>query len=708
MKTKNLYAIVFPAVRFWDNLAADLYERQRRAPVTPLKSLTEIGIGVTGLNVILSQWVSQYGSAFIFLISCCALITAYVMRLYNREVQAKWLVIGTFNATLCLACYFAGLKTGTYLYYFPVIFAMVFLIDSKINRELLIIEAITMTFLGITFLFSPYEIQSPDASSHSFHYFFRTNLSLSLIFTGIVGYSILKTLGIKEEEMKSEKAFSDTIFNTSLDAIFIIDLDEEVVVDCNERVLDLFGYGRKSAVLDHTVESLLGRPALEIVRSFKPGLTQRVLPWVGNMEFEQLNGVPVYAHTNIVAFNHQGKRFVKMSVIDITQIKIAEVETLKAKEKAERAAMVKSRFLSNMSHELRTPLNAIIGTTNLLLDEGITDDTRPMLDVLRHSSEHMLELVNDVLDYSKLEADKMELEKSPFQLSKALNKLQGIFHPAYSSRNIKFILDSDVPESITLLGDELRLTQVLNNLLSNALKFTEKGQVVLGARIMNTTRDAVSIQFSVTDTGIGIQKEKLHRIFDKFYQTDALTTRKYGGSGLGLAISKYLVSLMGGTLQVDSVIRKGSSFSFMIQLPVEVNKAMVHPNERKDREKELEGVRVLVAEDNPINMMVVKKFLQKWGVQLTEACNGMEALEALREQPYDVLLVDLEMPVIDGAGVVAVSRKEYPQVPAIAFTAAVYENMMEDLHQKGFADFLPKPFRPDDLKEKILKHLVRR
>ncbi len=707
MKTKNLYAIVFPAIRIWDQLAEDLYERQRKAGVTPLKSLTEIGIGVTALNVILSQWVNQFGSAFIFLLSCTALVIAYVLRLYNRENQAKWLVIGTFNATLCFACYFAGLKTGTYLYYFPVIFAMVFLIDSKINQELLIIEAITMTFLGITFLFSPYEIQSADAGSDSFHYFFRTNLSLSLIFTGIVGYSILKTLGVKEEEMRSEKAFSDTIFNTSLDASFIIGLDDELVVDCNERVLELFGYGKKDAVLDRSVESLLGRPALEIVRTFRQGNTSQIMPWVGNMEFEQLNGVPVYAHTNIVGFNHQGKRFVKMSILDITQIRIAEVETLKAKEKAERAAMVKSRFLSNMSHELRTPLNAIIGTTNLLLDEDISEDKRPMLDVLKHSSEHMLELVNDVLDYSKLEADKMELEKLPFVLQAALKKLHGIFLPAYQAKQLQFRLEEDIPPGIMVVGDELRLTQILNNLLSNALKFTEKGQVVISVKAMNQTRDAMSIQFSLSDTGIGIQKEKLHRIFDKFYQTDAMTTRKYGGSGLGLAISKYLVSLMGGTLQVESTPKKGSCFSFIIQLPIIASKQATEAVIKDGINNHLEGVKILIAEDNPVNMMVVKKFLQKWGVEVTEAINGLEALDALRRQPFDLLLVDLEMPLVDGAGVVAVSRKEYPGTPVIAFTAAVYDNMIEDLHQKGFSDFLPKPFRPDDLKDKIVKQLAR-
>lgn len=704
MKTKYLSTVVFPVIKFWDQLAEDFYERQRKAGITPLKSLTEIGIGVTALNVLLSYWVSQYGSALVFLLACTGLMSAYLMRLYNRETQAKWLVIGTINATLFMACYFAGLKTGTYLYYFPVIFSMVFLIDSRISQELIVTEAITMTFLGLTFIFSPYEIQSPDPTANGFHYSFRINLSLSLIFTAIVGYSILKTLGVKEQEMVSEKEFADTIFNTSLDASFIIDLDDESVVDCNQRVLELFGFDSKEAVREHTVDKLLGREALNVVRSFKIRDNSTMVPWMSNMEFEHLDGMPIYAHTNIVQFNHQGKRFVKMSILDITQIRIAEVETLKAKEKAERAAMVKSRFLSNMSHELRTPLNAIIGTTNLMLQETATGSQKPMLDVLKDSSEHMLQLVNDVLDYSKLEADKMELEKVPFVLPGLLQKLGRVFQPEVVSRGLQFEVESDLPAGITVMGDELRLNQVLNNLLSNALKFTEKGQVTLSAKTIIHSRDVINIQFSVVDTGIGIPREKQHRIFDKFYQTDARTTRKYGGSGLGLAISKYLVSLMGGELQVQSTPRKGSCFSFTIQLPVQgVADLSGNPAVAEERTR-LDGMRILVAEDNPINMMVVKKFLEKWGVTLTTAVNGLEALEAIRRQPFDLLLVDLEMPLIDGAGVVAVVRKEFPKTPVIAFTAAVYENMMEDLYLKGFNDFLPKPFRPDDLKDKIIKY----
>jgi CheY-like chemotaxis protein len=249
----------------------------------------------------------------------------------------------------------------------------------------------------------------------------------------------------------------------------------------------------------------------------------------------------------------------------------------------------------------------------------------------------------------------------------------------------------------------MRLNQVLNNLLSNARKFTETGTITVTAKPEKLKADALAVHFSVRDTGIGIAPNKVRQIFESFEQADTETTRKYGGTGLGLAISKAIVERMGGELRVSSDPGKGSEFHFTIEMKVnQEQKAYVNEESLKVL-RDLEGIRVLMAEDNPINMLVARRFLLKWKVDVDEATNGLQALELFRRKPYDLLLIDLEMPEMDGTQAVAEIRKTDTHVPIIAFTAAVYDNMHEDLIRKGFTDFIPKPFRPEDLHKKILQ-----
>lgn len=706
MKTKKGTNILSSALGYWEKLAEDYYLRQVNAPESPLKSLTEIGILVGGINMILCTIMKEYGAAFACLLACCMLLTAYFLRLYNREIIAKWLVIISFNAGVMIVSYFVGLRSGVYMYFFPVIFAMIFLIDTKLSKDLIISEIATIACFGFTFIIAPYATSNTSLGGLEYIYNFRINLALSLILTGLVAYSILKTLNKKEVDLLGEKSLGDTIFNTSLDAIFIIDLETQLIADCNKRALDLFVLKNKEGVFITSISDLLGEAAATRLSTFSPVTYTSHSPWFGNMEFSSKEGSPIYAYTNIVLFEHQRRRYAKISILDITEVRIAEVETLKAKERAERAAKVKSRFLSNMSHELRTPLNAIIGSTNILHQENHLESQRQMLDVLKHSSEHMLELVNDILDYSKLEADKMELNNDPFNLSDLLYKIVGLFRNPIADKKLTLKYDFEAVKGYIVMGDEMRLHQVLNNLLSNAIKFTEEGMVMVQVTALMKRSTNITLRFSVKDSGIGIAPEKLHRIFDKFYQTDAETTRKYGGSGLGLAISQYIVQKMGGDMKVESTPGQGSTFSFTITMPIEATKYS-YIEVPVEKFEDLQGVKILVAEDNPVNMMIVKRFLAKWNAEVVEAVNGLEALGHYSNQHFDLLLVDLEMPELDGAGVVSRIRKMGSAVPIIAFTAAVYDHMQADLIDKGFNDFIPKPFRPDDLREKIIHYVNR-
>jgi CheY-like chemotaxis protein len=315
--------------------------------------------------------------------------------------------------------------------------------------------------------------------------------------------------------------------------------------------------------------------------------------------------------------------------------------------------------------------------------------------------------VNEVLDFSKLGEGKLEFIHEPFDLLPMLQSVADTFTPAIQQKGIRLILEAEeLPDGKKVIGDEMRLKQVLLNLLSNAVKFTGSGSVTLGAKIHSSTESGAGICFSVTDTGIGISPEKIHIVFESFTQADAETTRKYGGSGLGLSICRELVKKMGGELKVTSEPEKGSVFYFTLLLPFQ-QRLMIAPKEKLRGLKKLTGIRILLVEDNPVNMKIASRFLSGWEADIHMAENGQVAWDLFKQNEFDLLLVDLEMPVMDGKALLNKIRDVNLQVPAIAFTAAVYENMYDDLQKHGFNGYLHKPFRPDDMHRNILQYLVK-
>jgi len=493
------------------------------------------------------------------------------------------------------------------------------------------------------------------------------------------------------------------MYNTSLDGVFIVDVNNLSIVDCNKRATEIFGFGKKESILGSPAKALLGHKMEEhIVVQGRQQFTKKS-PWYGNMDFFRNDDTPFFAYVNIVPFSHSEFNYCKISILDITEIKIAEFEILNAKEKAEKAAQVKSRFLSNMSHELRTPLNAIIGTTNIILQEEYLPTQRQSFEVLKYSSEHMMQLVNDILDFSKIEAGKMELESVPFNLKAFLQKVIASFTTPIESKKLGFKVAIDNSADMEINGDETRLNQVMNNLLANAIKFTESGTIGIDVKLKNKKSNSADIYFAITDTGIGIPQNKMRQIFESFTQADIETTRKFGGTGLGLAISRKIIAQMGGTLQAESSLHAGSIFYFTINFKIT---KQIKPYVDEGRIKglsNLQGITVLLAEDNPINMIVAKRFLEKWDITVIEAENGVKAVELFYQNKPDLLLIDLEMPEMDGAQTVEAIRKTHSDIPIIAFTAATYENIREDLLSKGFNDYVPKPFKPEELHQKIMQ-----
>jgi signal transduction histidine kinase/CheY-like chemotaxis protein len=378
------------------------------------------------------------------------------------------------------------------------------------------------------------------------------------------------------------------------------------------------------------------------------------------------------------------------------------VETIiKQKEKTEEAAQARSRFLSNMGHELRTPLNGIIGVSNLLEKEQSLPHQEEYLNILKYCSDHMLRLVNDILDFNKIEAGQLNLHPTDFNLKTLLEKSTLPFFNHFEEKGIQLKVAVDNAVNLAVHHDDLRMVQVLNNVLANALKFTEKGYVELKASAINKTDNSITVHFRIKDTGIGIAPEDQQRIFDSFWQASNHSTRRFGGTGLGLTISQRLLQLMNSGLQVTSAKNQGTEFAFTIDFALSKNTA--RSTDLEDDTNDLRGYRILIAEDNIINMMIAKKMLEDWKAKVVTAENGAIAIDILqKDRNFDIILLDLEMPEVDGYTAIKEIRRLYPEIPAIAFTAALLDNeMLQGLIKMGFVDCALKPFIPQELLSKI-------
>ncbi|MDX1585116.1 MAG: response regulator [Balneolaceae bacterium] len=382
-----------------------------------------------------------------------------------------------------------------------------------------------------------------------------------------------------------------------------------------------------------------------------------------------------------------------------------------AKKKVEEGSKAKTEFLSTMSHEIRTPMNAIIGMTNLLAKDNPREDQLEQLEILDFSAKTLLSLINDVLDFSKIESGKIEFEDLDFDLPYLLKGIIESFRFNTQKKGIelKLEIEDDVPE--VLLGDSNRLTQILNNLVSNAVKFTDEGEVKIGVKKTGQEGNEVSLQFFVADTGVGISQDKQEKIFESFTQERTDTSRIFGGTGLGLTISKKLVNLQGGSIRVEST--KGEGSTFFVDLSYELGDESQVDKLQSDKRitsKSLEGIKVLLVEDNLINQKVMTRFLEKWHMEITVANNGNEALDKVAEEHFHIILMDLQMPMMDGyqssQAIRTIDDQRKRNIPIIALTAAALKEVKEKVYASGMNDFITKPFNPVELQEKLEYHIL--
>jgi signal transduction histidine kinase/CheY-like chemotaxis protein len=410
-------------------------------------------------------------------------------------------------------------------------------------------------------------------------------------------------------------------------------------------------------------------------------------------------------------------RLASRSVVSKLILSRNQEELISAKKVAEKSKEMQSQFLSNMSHEIRTPMNGIIGITRLLQGSELNQEQRHYLNTIIKSSENLMVIINDILDFSKIEAGKIVIEETRFNLDSLLSTVEDIFALKAKEKGIHLSLEKEDDVPTWVHGDSVRLNQILSNLISNAIKFTEKGGVTIRTSVIMADDTHATLWIRVKDTGIGIPETKLGSIFQSFVQASSSTTRTYGGTGLGLTITKKLIELQNGRLWVRSTVNKGTIFNFKLRYKIAANEKRdeekIHALEKKSNDiilNELKGIDVLLVEDHPINQMLATRVLKDWGFNVTLAENGLIALDIISKNDFNLVLMDINMPEMDGYMTTKEIRSgKYTQnseIPIIAMTASAFIGDNQKCFKAGMNDYISKPFNPQDLLEKISKHTI--
>lgn len=514
---------------------------------------------------------------------------------------------------------------------------------------------------------------------------------------------------LTEEKLKESEYRYKNFFARNSAVMLILDPETGDIKDANQSALNYYGYSKEKLLsMNISGINIMDKQMIEEEKESALKENRDHNYFRHQLKDGTIRDVAVYSSK----IDDEKLKLQYAIIFDITERRKAEQDLEKAKDFAEEANRVKSFFVSNISHEIRTPLNAIIGLSDLLLeDENLTPEQLENLNSIKYSSDHLLGVINDVLDFSKLEAGKVELEKTDFDLYKLVKESSKTIEFKTKEKNIGLNVSilPDTPRVI--MGDPSRLRQILLNLLSNAVKFTSKGHIDLNLRVLKSEEDRVKIRFSVSDTGIGIPEDKQSELFQNFTQAESNTSRKFGGTGLGLSICKKLVELQGGKIGLKSLEGMGSTFWFEMEYQIS-EKAFIPDAEKLDnRIKNLKGIRILLVEDDKMNQFVMSQLLRKWKSQVEIAENGVEAIEKLEKQKFSVVLMDMHMPQLNGIETTKIIRNPDSDVldhdvPIIALTADITSETRQLVEEAGMNNFITKPSEQEDMYQRIMYTLI--
>lgn len=554
---------------------------------------------------------------------------------------------------------------------------------------------------------------------------------LLLIF--LVAIFIFVILIINNHKNKNSELQTDTdyqklasqyvlsLIEASLDPLVTISITGKIM-DMNQALVKITGIEREaltgSDFFDYFTEPQMAREVYEkvfekgsvadspLTLRHKDGKLTDVL-FNGSVykdENENVLGVVIVAR-DVTDQKRIATELVEAKIFAELATEIAEEEKRNAEAAtliAENAVKAKQQFLSNMSHEIRTPMNAIIGFTKVVLKTDLTEKQKEYLSAIKMSGDALIVLINDILDLAKVDAGKMTFEKVPFKLSVSISAMLHVFETKIQEKNLKLVTEYDTNIPKVLLGDPVRLHQIILNLVSNAIKFTSKGKITVSVHLINEDEESVTVEFAIADTGIGIEEGKIDTIFDDFQQATSGTSRLYGGTGLGLAIVKQLVEPQGGTVSVKSQIKEGSTFSFVLRF-LKTNAEAALETEIVALETEIKNIKVLVVEDMPLNQLLMKTLLDDFGFECDIAENGKIAVEKLQNESYDVVLMDLQMPIMNGFDATEYIRNTLKfDIPIIALTADVTTVDLAKCKAVGMNDYIAKPVDERVLYSKIV------
>jgi signal transduction histidine kinase/CheY-like chemotaxis protein len=685
---------------------------------------THTAVEVRFISVFNSIWASTYVTLLIF--SCITIfllqyiepifvyvaiilhglfwVVRFLIKNGNLHI-AKHLFLGTTYSMLCFFIYYFGKQSLTQIYFIAFLPTVLSLFSVKENK--ISIGVYTLLPLIISLLFELFTAKWDSISSNSAqllqfvrYYNIVMSFSLAVVYSIYIVYVNI----LKQSKLIKQKISLQATLDNAVGAIWSIDKDYNLIT-LNKQFAEFAtatfgiqnlkeGFNIKSFIYDEPYVDVwtkfygkvfLGESFTEVFQYKSQTFEFKAKPIIGN-------------DSNIIGATFTSR--------NITKKMDAEKILIEAKQKAEVASEARSRFLSNMSHEIRTPLNGIVGLSNIMLDEPHLEEQKKNLETLQDLSEHTLQLVNNILDFSKLDAGKAKLDKAPFSLKQLVTQMESMFSIVAKQKKLELTIEADMVHDVYVNGDAVRLSQILINLLSNAIKFTEKGGVKLSVGLADLSeKNQYEIKFAVIDTGIGIKNRHITKIFESFTQADVETTRKFGGTGLGISISDKILQLMNSKLLVNSELGKGSTFYFTIVLDKAIEKQLSSNqitvggviDEKLD-------IKVLIAEDNMINQKVAKQIIQKWGVTVSVVDNGEQAVNFFKTDMVDIILMDLDMPIMDGYEATALIKHQYPDLPIIALTAASFDDMENFLIKKGFDDVVQKPFLPKTLYFKLVEY----